>query len=102
MRISTSTSAMSAASLADAWAILTAEERMEGFTLLGRVDAEEFFLSLGARDQVTILEEMHPGERRSWMRLLAPDDAADVLQEAPDELRTELLNTLDTPTRLEV
>jgi len=93
---------MDSTALADAWAILTPEERMEGFTLLGRVDAEEFFLSLGARDQVSILEEMQPGERRSWMRLLAPDDAADVLQEAPDELRSELLNTLDTPTRLEV
>ena len=102
MRISTSASAMDSTALADAWAILTPEERMEGFTLLGRVDAEEFFLSLGARDQVSILEEMQPGERRSWMRLLAPDDAADVLQEAPDELRSELLNTLDTPTRLEV
>ncbi|HEV8123962.1 MAG TPA: magnesium transporter [Gemmatimonadales bacterium] len=102
MRISTSSSAMDSAALTDAWPILTPEERMEGFTLLGRVDAEEFFLSLGARDQVTILEAMQPGERRSWMRLLAPDDAADVLQEAPDELRTELLNTLDTPTRLEV
>jgi magnesium transporter len=66
------------------------------------VDAEEFFLSLDARDQVAILEEMIPGERRSWMRLLAPDDAADVLQESPEELRTELLGALDTPTRLEV
>jgi magnesium transporter len=93
---------MDSAALADAWAILTPEERMEGFTLLGRVDAEEFFLSLDARDQVSILEAMQPGERRSWMRLLAPDDAADVLQEAPDELRSELLSALDTPTRLEV
>jgi magnesium transporter len=102
MRISTTSSAMDSTSLGDAWAILTPEERMEGFTLLGRVDAEEFFLSLDARDQVAILEEMIPGERRSWMRLLAPDDAADVLQESPEELRTELLGALDTPTRLEV
>ncbi len=102
MRVSTSASAMDSAALADAWAILTPEERMEGFALLGRIDAEEFFLGLDARDQVSILEAMQPGERRSWMRLLAPDDAADVLQEAPDELRTDLLNVLDTPTRLEV
>lgn len=102
MRISTTNSAMDSTALADAWAILTPEERMEGFTLLGRVDAEEFYLTLDARDQVTILEEMQPGERRSWVRLLPPDDAADVLQEASDDLRTELLNALDNPTRLEV
>jgi magnesium transporter len=102
MRISTTSSAMDSTSLGDAWAILTPEERMEGFNLLGRVDAEAFFLSLGSRDQAQILEHLHPAERRSWMRLLAPDDAADVLQEAPEELRGELLAMLDTPARLEV
>jgi magnesium transporter len=102
MRVSTSNAAMDAASLADAWPILTPEERMEGFNLLGRIDAEEFFLGLGTRDQVQVLEQLHPGERRSWMRLLAPDDAADVLQEAPEELRSELISLLDTPARLEV
>ncbi|MEO8296040.1 MAG: magnesium transporter, partial [Gemmatimonadota bacterium] len=93
---------MDSASLADAWPILTAEERMEGFNLLGRVDAEAFFLGLGTREQVQILESLLPAERRSWMRLLAPDDAADVLQEAPDDLRTELMSLLDSPARLEV
>jgi magnesium transporter len=102
MRVSTSTSAMDSASLADAWPILTPEERMEGFNLLGRIDAEAFFLSIGTREQVQILEQLHPGERRSWMRLLAPDDAADVLQEAPEELRSELFSLLDSPARLEV
>ena len=102
MRISTSSAAMDSASLADAWPILTPEERMEGFNLLGRIDAEAFFLSIGTREQVQILEQLLPGERRSWMRLLAPDDAADVLQEAPDELRAELLSLLDSPARLEV
>jgi magnesium transporter len=102
MRVSTSTSAMDSASLADVWPILTPEERMEGFNLLGRIDAEAFFLSIGTREQVQILEQLHPGERRSWMRLLAPDDAADVLQEAPEELRSELFSLLDSPARLEV
>jgi magnesium transporter len=93
---------MDSASLADAWPILTPEERMEGFNLLGRVDAEAFFLSLDTRDQVQVLEALHPAERRSWMRLLAPDDAADVLQEAPEELRSALFAMLDSPARLEV
>lgn len=93
---------MDSASLADAWPILTPEERMEGFNLLGRVDAEEFFLGLGTREQAQVLQGLLLGERRSWMRLLAPDDAADVLQEVSDDLRAELITLLDPPTRLEV
>ncbi|MEO8199636.1 MAG: magnesium transporter [Gemmatimonadota bacterium] len=93
---------MDSAALADAWPILTPEERMEGFNLLGRVDAEEFFLSLATREQAQVLQGLIPGERRSWLRLLAPDDAADVLQEVSDDLRVELMTLLDPPTRLEV
>jgi len=37
-----------------------------------------------------------------WMRLLEPDDAADVVQEAAEEQREKLLNLLDGPTRKEV
>jgi magnesium transporter len=43
-----------------------------------------------------------PGERRLWMRLLAPDDAVDVIQEAPPENREALLAILDDVTRREV
>jgi magnesium transporter len=45
---------------------------------------------------------MATGERRSWMRLLPPDDAADVIQAAPDTEREALLALLDDPTRHEV
>ena len=41
-------------------------------------------------------------EQRSWMRLLPPDDAADVIQAAPTEKRDALLALLDEPTRREV
>jgi magnesium transporter len=43
-----------------------------------------------------------PGERRLWMRLLAPDDAADVIQEVSVEKREALLDVLDDVTRREV
>ena len=43
-----------------------------------------------------------PGERRLWMRLLAPDDAADVIQEAPADQREVLLSLLDDITHREV
>ncbi|HXU32802.1 MAG TPA: magnesium transporter, partial [Thermoanaerobaculia bacterium] len=41
-------------------------------------------------------------ERRLWMRSYEPDDAADLLQEAPAELRDELLSLLDEVARREV
>jgi magnesium transporter len=41
-------------------------------------------------------------ERRSWLRLLAPDDAADLIQEADEEERRQLLVLLDDATRREV
>lgn len=86
----------------DAWPILSAEERREGFSLLPREDASEFFLNLSARDQHELLMAIWPGERRAWIRLLPPDDAADVLQEAPEEERDALLALLDESTRKEV
>src|SRR5207244_11762916 len=46
--------------------------------------------------------QMSAGDRRSWMRLLPPDDAADVIQESPEEEREGLLAVLDEPTRKEV
>src|SRR5262249_30571091 len=41
-------------------------------------------------------------ERRVWLRLLAPDDAADVIQQAPDDEQDNFLGLLDTRTRIEV
>src|SRR5207247_3929298 len=42
------------------------------------------------------------GERRIWMRLLAPDDAADLVQLAKEPLRSHLLDQLDPIHRKEV
>jgi magnesium transporter len=88
--------------LYDAWPLLSPADRLEGFKLLSRAEAEELFLSLNAMDQVALLLELPQGERRLWMRLLAPDDAADVIQAAPQEERPELLMLLDETARIEV
>ncbi|MBI2986458.1 MAG: hypothetical protein HYY45_06795 [Deltaproteobacteria bacterium] len=69
--------------LYDVWPALSIDERVEGFELLQRDDAEKFFLHLSARDKAHLVLALPAGERRLWMRLLAPDDAADVIQEAP-------------------
>lgn len=90
------------AELAEAWWILSAEDRIEGFRLLDPADAEEFFFDLPARDQLELLMALRPAERRLWLRLLPPDDAADLIQEAPEDQRTSLLGLLDDATRREV
>lgn len=91
-----------AAVLYDAWPVLSVEERVEGFDLLRRDDADNFFLQISARDRAQLVVALPSGERRLWMRLLAPDDAADVIQEAPVQQREALLDVLDDVTRREV
>src|SRR5438094_9606450 len=88
--------------LLDAWPVLSAEERLEGLRLLPHADAEDLLLSLPARDQAELILETSAGERRGWMRLLAPDDAADVVQAAPEDEREGLLALLDDSARKEV
>lgn len=88
--------------LAEAWPLLDAEARLEGFRILDRPVGEDFFFSLSSREQYELLAVLPPMERRSWLRLLAPDDVADLLQEAPDEEREALLALLDAPSRREV
>jgi magnesium transporter len=88
--------------LQDAWHILSTEERVEGFRLLPRADAEELFFTLTARDQYDLIMGLPAGDKRSWLRLLPPDDAADVIQEASEDERPGLLTLLDEQTRKEV
>jgi magnesium transporter len=91
-----------ASELQDAWHILSTQERVEGFRLLPRADAEELFFTLAARDQYDLIMGLPSGDRRSWLRLLPPDDAADVIQEAPEDDRGGLMALLDDQTRKEV
>jgi magnesium transporter len=88
--------------LYEAWSVLSLEERVEGFEYLTRDDADDFFLQLNARDRAALLLALPLGERRLWMRLLAPDDAADLIQEVPVEERDNMLSLLDEATRREV
>jgi magnesium transporter len=82
--------------------VLDAAERIDGLRLLPREDGEEFFIALAGPDQADLLIAMRRGERRSWLRLLEPDDVADVVQAVPDDERAGLLAMLDGPTRKEV
>ena len=82
--------------------MLSEAERVEGFESLQRNDAESFFLQLNVHDRAGLVLALPPAERRLWMRLLAPDDAADLIQEAPANARAELLALLDEVTQREV
>jgi magnesium transporter len=88
--------------LLDAWSELSARQRLQAFQALPRDQADAFFLELTSRDQRELLHELPRGERRIWLRLLPPDDAADVIQPAREPARSELLAQLDDVTRREV
>jgi len=88
--------------LRDAWAVLSVAERSDGLKLLEPDDAEALFAGVSARDQIQLLLHWRVGKRRAWLRLLEPDDIADVVQAAPEDRRAELLGLLDDPTRKEV
>jgi magnesium transporter len=93
---------LTAAELRDAWLVLSTAERLEGLVLLTHAETEAVFLGMHACDQADLLLEADPALRRSLMRMLPPDDAADVVQEAPIEDRHSLLDLLDDTTRKEV
>jgi len=88
--------------LKEHWSELDLPSRIEKFSRLSRTDAEDLFLSFGPDEQIELTSEMPLAEKRSWMRLLALDDAADFIQHSPQELRPELLALLDEVARQEV
>ncbi len=84
------------------WSALTVSERREKFAALPRTEAEELFLSLNTHDQAELVAEVSSLEKRSWVRLLAPDDVADLIQELGVDSREEILGLVDPQTRREV
>jgi len=93
---------LSDSELLEAWPVLSTEDRVEGFEILSREQAERIFDQLSARDQAELLLALPLGERRIWMRYLSPDDAADLIQEAAQQQREQLLATLDDAARREI
>jgi magnesium transporter len=88
--------------LREAWPVLSTEERLEGLGVLTHAETEALFMGMHAHDQADLLLAAPLPTRRSLMRFLPPDDAADVVQEVSTEDRHGLLALLDEPTRKEV
>ncbi len=95
-------SGMVLADLRVAWPMLSVEERLDSLKLVPEEEAEDFFLGLSRRDQYELLMELPSLLRRTWLRVLPLDDAADVIQTAPVEQRGGLLQLLDDVSRKEV
>ena len=88
--------------LKEAWPLLDAQTRVEGFLALDPAEAVPFFRALSPRSQAQILRGCPPEERLLWTRSLAPDDLVDVLQEMSGDESRELLAVIDDTTRREV
>lgn len=93
---------LTAADLREIWPILSLEERVQGFRVLPREEAEDLLFSLTGSDLTQLVLGLKSSDRRYWIRLLPPDDIADLIQGAPAEEREGLLVLLDERTRHEV
>jgi len=89
-------------SLIESWSSMSNAERLRKFEEIPRTEAEDLFLNLPSHDQAELYEYLEPKQRRSWIRLLAPDDSVDLVQELDQDLKQEALSLLDHQTRLEV
>jgi magnesium transporter len=90
------------ATLLEQWPGLTPAKRLQAFQALPPERSEEFFLELSSRQQSDLLQDLPEGIDRLWLRQLAPDDAADLIQFAPKERWPHLLGLLDETSRREV
>ncbi len=84
------------------WTDLHHAERMFAFAKLGRFHQEEVFLNLDTLSQAELLKSLPVSEWRSWIRILAPDDAADLIQSLPTSMQVIALRALDDFSRNEV
>ncbi|MBY0315258.1 MAG: magnesium transporter [Bdellovibrionales bacterium] len=88
--------------LIENWSTTAPGQHIEIFLSLPRHHAEELFLSLSAQDRAEIYLQVPFYDRRSWLRLLAPDDIVDLFQQMTAEQVSEAMTFLDPQTRIDV
>jgi magnesium transporter len=84
------------------WRRLPRKKHEEILFTLDRHTAEELFLRVSSRDQAELFGYLPAFDRKAWIRLLPPDEAADMIQNLPEVTRPLALDLLDAPTRMEV
>ena len=87
--------------LLDQWPHLRRSERIQAFESLPRESMDDFFLGLDAKAQSELVLALPAGQRRLFVRLLAPDDAVDLIQASPQRVWEELMALMDDTTREE-
>ncbi|MBZ4395426.1 magnesium transporter [Myxococcus sp. MISCRS1] len=104
MMDSPQSASLSVEELHEVWPVLSIDERLEGFRLLPTSVADDFFLDLSAREQAELITHLPASERRTWVRLLPPDDLADLVQAVAVEpgQADAILAQLDDASRREV
>jgi magnesium transporter len=85
--------------LLDQWPHLRKSERVQAFESLPREYMDDFFLALDAKAQAKLVLALPEGQRRMCVRLLAPDDAADLIQECPHDKGEYVMGLMDDMTR---
>ena len=88
--------------LRERWPRLTHAGRLQSFRELHTGEKADFFLQLSAHDQNDLLLRLPQDQCHVWIRLLAPDDAADLIQQSDPADHDRFLAMLDEPTRKEV
>ncbi|RYZ56285.1 MAG: magnesium transporter [Proteobacteria bacterium] len=91
-----------AATLFTRWSETALEERLMFFRALPPREAGDLFFGISTHDQAFLIEFLSTSEKRIWLRALAPDDTADVLQSLPVDMRWSLIDLLDDSARFEV
>ncbi len=90
MRQRSCSSSIERAQTARSVCVLSEPQRVEAFNGLPRGWAGEFLLQLSSVDQADLLLALPEREPRIWLRLLLPDDTADLFQHAPEEERDRI------------
>ncbi len=88
--------------LINGWNRLSLSERLKAFNNLPRGLTDNVYLALGTDDQLELIDHLPENEQRIWLRVLPPDEAADLLQRVPEGRRSQLLSELDESVRKEV
>ena len=96
------TATLSNEALLEEWSAFASEQRLQAFQAIRRDRSDDIFLALGSREQLDLLLALPEGERRRWPRLLASDDAADLIQLASESVRSFLIDQLDDVAGREV
>ena len=86
----------------EAWREMPLEERAHHLTQLPRALADACFHAASSGEQAELIVRLAPAHQQSFVRLLAPDDVADLVQHAPPERQAALVALLDERTRAEV